>query len=158
MTYGFYAKSLTNKTAKRTNETGVCPCLLQLCLHRIIASYCLAMKSTPMLKSPVKTILTQPCQVKKCPAKTVSWKSIKVHNSEAGGKMQQHIQHFSNYFPFRNHHRVNIKFLPVRVISLDTLSIASTASAPSSQASMKNFSGVVCLRGQRDHLELPQYP
>lgn len=35
--------------------------------------------------------------------------------------------------------------LPVRVISFETLSIASTASAPSSQASMKNFSGVVCL-------------
>lgn len=42
-------------------------------------------------------------------------------------------------------HWTSKDFLPVRVISFETLSMASTASAPSSQASMKNFSGVVCL-------------
>lgn len=47
---------------------------------------------------------------------------------------------------------IQSNFLPVRVISLETLSIASTASAPSSQASMKNFSGVVCLREDKENI------
>lgn len=45
------------------------------------------------------------------------------------------------------------EFLPERVISLETLSIASTASAPSSQASIKNFSGVVCLEEDKGEVE-----
>lgn len=49
-------------------------------------------------------------------------------------------------------HYVFKHFLPVRVISFETLSIASTASAPSSQASMKNFSGVVCLGENKENV------
>ncbi len=50
-------------------------------------------------------------------------------------------------------HYVFKDFLPVRVISFETLSIASTASAPSSQASTKNFSGVVCLGENKENVK-----
>lgn len=46
---------------------------------------------------------------------------------------------------------LNVTLLPVRVISFESLSMVSTASAPSSQASMKNFSGLVCLREKSVH-------
>lgn len=145
------------------------PCLLQLCWHcMVLVSYCLAVESTPMLKSPVKTSPAHPTppphvQSNRLELILCGGKALK-YAIQRWAKLEDTTMGISLTLlkPFIYltilEIIIQLDFLPVRVISLDTLSIASTASAPSSQASMKNFSGVVCLRGQREHLELLQKP
>lgn len=149
-------------TGQTKHLSGTFPCLPQLCWHcMVLVSYCLAGESTPMLKSPVKT--TPPPHVQSnhlelilCGGKALKYAIqgwVELEDTTMGISLT--LLKLFIYLTILEI-IIQLDFLPVRVISLDTLSIARTASAPSSQASMKNFSGVVCLRGQREHLELLQ--
>lgn len=66
MTSAFYVKTLASKRANGTHQTFIRDVSMSstagFALHAnsIIVSYCLAMTSTPMLKSPVETTLTPP--------------------------------------------------------------------------------------------------